>query len=473
MFQSGFSTMGPGGYGFPSHLHPSAGYINSISAMHSPHASMSMGYGTNPGVVPPTAAPSPAPSPAASSFMPVPPVPTMPTVIQQSGKQRRSSSTHRYTPIAPAPPSHTSNSTVAPSPSVTTPSTGYYNQHSAPTQPQVPIARPASQYLPPAQSPSHPVPSTATSSTTATAPSCSLAKLQQLTNGLADSASPHHTMTPPPNQTPPPPPPPSHLHGLGHGRDPYGYGVVPTPPPSAISSQQSYAKYYQGSVPSPIPVSSSPVAGLNTTSGVIHSSNNELASTHSSGGHNLNVSGHPGRSSSSSSTAAASSPSSTTGRNSNNSNLQQRQAPDAATQQRQAQIMQQTYSAMNLNGYRMSMAGMAGMPGMPGMPGMGMPSMSSMMAAQHQALNSASYITANPGFMNQSQLGVMNMHAHAAAAHAAQHPHASPHGHSAAAQAAQYQQVDQRTGTPAGMTYSTPYAYGIPQLPQLNGTMRR
>lgn len=121
----------------------------------------------------------------------------------------------------------------------------------------------------------------------------------------------------------------------------------------------------------------------------------------------------------------------------------------------------------------MSMAGMAGMPGMPGMPGMGMPSMSSMMAAQHQALNSASYITANPGFMNQSQLGVMNMHAHAAAAHAAQHPHASPHGHSAAAQAAQYQQVDQRTGTPAGMTYSTPYAYGIPQLPQLNGTMRR
>ena len=112
------------------------------------------------------------------------------------------------------------------------------------------------------------------------------------------------------------------------------------------------------------------------------------------------------------------------------------------------------------------------------MPGMGMPSMS-MMAAQHQALNSASYI-ANPGFMNQSQLpmqmGVMNMHAHAAAAHAVQHghPHAPPHGHSAAAaaaQAAQYQQ-DQRTGTPAGM-YTTPYAYGIvPQL-NVNGTMRR
>lgn len=459
--------MGPGGYGFASHLHPSAGYI---SAMHSPHAPMAMGYSTNPGVVPPTATPSPAPSPAASSFMPVPPVPAMPTVIQQSGKQRRSSSTHRYTPIAPAPPSHASNSTII-SPSVTTPSAGYYNQHPAATQPQVPVARPASQYLPPAQSPSRPVPSTSTSSTTATAPSCSLAKLQQLTNGLADSASPHHTMTPPPNQTPPPPPP-SHLHGLGHSRDPYGYGVVPTPPPSAISSQQSYAKYYQGSVPSPIPVSSSPVAGLNTPSGVVHSNNSELTSTHSSGGHNVNAAGQSGRSSSS--TSAAPSSSSSVGRNSNSSNSQQRQAPDAATQQRQAQqLMQQSYAAMNqLNGYRMSMAGMAGMPGMPGMAGMGMPSMS-MMAAQHQALNSASYIAAaNPGFMNQSQLGVMNMHAHAAAAHAAQHPHAAPHSHSAAAQAAQYQQVDQRTGTPAGM-YSTPYAYGIPQLPQLNGTMRR
>lgn len=450
--------MGPGGYGFPSHLHPSAGYI---SAMHSPHAPMSMGYGSNPGVVPPTATPSPAPSPSASSFMPVPPVPAMPSVIQQSSKQRRSSSTHRYTPIAPAPPSHPTN-TTAPAPVVTssTPSVGYYNQHSssAPTQPQAPIVRPASQYLPPVPSPSHPAPSTSAPSTTATAPSCSLTKLQQLTNGI-ETASPHHTMTPPPNQTPPPPPP-THLHGLSHGH--YGHGVVPTPPPSAISSQQNYAKYYQGSVPSPIPVSPSPVAGLNTTSNAIHSSNNELATSHS-GGHNLNVApSQPGRPPSS--TAAASSPSSSAGRNSNNSNSQQR-APVSINSQ---QLMQ-----YQLSGYRMSMAGMAGMPGMPGMPGMGMPSMS-MMAAQHQALNSASYI-ANPGFMNQGQLpmqmGVMNMHAHAAAAHAVQHghPHAPPHGHSAAAQAAQYQQ-DQRTGTPAGM-YTTPYAYGI--VPQLNGTMRR
>lgn len=481
MFQSGFSAMGPGGYGFASHLHPSAGYI---SAMHSPHAPMSMGYGTNPGVVPPTAAPSPAPSPSASSFMPVPPVPTMPTmssmpsVIQQSGKQRRSSSTHRYTPIAPAPSTHPTN-TTAPSPVVTssTPSVGYYNQHSSstPTQPQVPIVRPASQYLPPVPSPSHPVPSSSTSSTTATAPSCSLAKLQQLTNGLAESASPHHTMTPPPNQTPPPLPP-SHLHGLSHSH--YGHGVVPTPPPSAISSQQSYAKYYQGSVPSPIPVSPSPVAGLNTTSNVLHSSNNELSSSHS-GGHNPSLApSQPGRPPSS--TTAASSPSSSTGRNSNSNNNSSSSSNSSSSNSQQrapVSINSQQLMQYQLNGYRMSMAGMAGMPGMPGMPGMGMPSMS-MMAAQHQALNSASYIAANPGFMNQSQLpmqmGVMNMHAHAAAAHAVQHghPHAPPHGHSAAAaaaQAAQYQQ-DQRTGTPAGM-YTTPYAYGI--VPQLNGTMRR
>jgi hypothetical protein len=69
----------------------------SISAMHSPHAFMSMGYGTNPGVVPPTAAPSSAPSPATSSFMPMPPVPTTPNVTQQSGKHRQYSSTHRDT----------------------------------------------------------------------------------------------------------------------------------------------------------------------------------------------------------------------------------------------------------------------------------------------------------------------------------------------------------------------------------------
>jgi len=128
-----------------------------------------------------------------------------------------------------------------------------------------------------------------------------------------------------------------------------------------------------------------------------------------------------------------------------------------------------------LNGYRMSMAGMAGMgmAGMAGVAGMGMAGMG-MMAAQHQALNPASYIT-NPGFINQSHpmpMGVMNMHAHAAAAHAAQHghAHAPPHGaHAASAtQAVQYQ--DQRTATPSAM-YTT-YGY-INSIPQLNGTMRR
>jgi len=120
----------------------------------------------------------------------------------------------------------------------------------------------------------------------------------------------------------------------------------------------------------------------------------------------------------------------------------------------------------------MSMAGM-GMAGMAGMAGMGMAGMG-MMAAQHQALNPASYIAAaaNPSFINQGhpmQMGVMNMHAHAAAAHAAQHGHAPPHGpHTGAGQSVQY--PDQRTAAPSAM-YTT-YGY-INSIPQLNGTMRR
>ena len=151
--------------------------------MHSPRVPMTMGYGGNAGVKPQTATTSPAPSPVSSSFMPVPPAPAMPSVFQQSGKQRRFSSNHQYTPIAPAPPSH-STKTTALSPVVTSssPSAGYYNQHSTcnvQTQPQTPTFRPASQYLLPTSPPSHPVPSNATSSTTMTAPSCILAKLDR------------------------------------------------------------------------------------------------------------------------------------------------------------------------------------------------------------------------------------------------------------------------------------------------------
>ena len=460
-----------GSYGLAAagmgHLHPSS-YIPPVPQM---AVASQLGYGSNAGVM--AGAGSPA---GGSSFMPVP-MHSMASVIQhrttnsgstssgqESGKQRRSSSSHRYTPIAPAPPApHPTNSTsvsnISPSPAT---STGYYIQHAGshpPGSSTTPQPRPPSQYLP------------SSSPNQAAVASCSLAKLQQLTNGLADvSSSPHHTMTPPPNQTPPPP---SHLHGLGHGHVGLGHGhhghsVVPTPPPAGMPPQHAnYAKYYQGSVPSPIPVSPSPGIGLNPPAsvGAIHS--NDLPANPHGVPHNPSVtSGTSGRSSTSSG-APASSSSSGSGRNSSNNNNSQRGVPPVTIN---SQLMQ-----YQLNGSRMSMAGMAGMgmAGMAGVAGMGMAGMG-MMAAQHQALNPASYIT-NPGFINQSHpmpMGVMNMHAHAAAAHAAQHghAHAPPHGaHAASAtQAAQYQ--DQRTATQNAM-YTT-YGY-INSIPQLNGTMRR
>ena len=464
-------------YGFAAaaagmgHIHPS-GYISAVPQM---PVSSPLGYAaSNPGVSPtPTSATI---SPSSGSFMSAP-LHSMASVIQhrsnssssssgsgngpnnqESSKQRRSSSNHRYTPIAPAPPSQTPNSTASASatPSTGTGTTGsstggYYSQHSG-SGPGV-IPRPVSQYLGPSAASAA---STASANQAAAIASCSLAKLQQLTNGLADvSSSPHHTMTPPPNPTPPPPP---HLHGLSYGHQ--HHGVVATPPPAgSIPSQQSvgaYAKYYQASAASPISVSPSPAGvGLNTGPGAIHT-NPELGGANH-GGHNANGLSS-GRSSAGSS--VSSSASSRTGGNNS------QRVPVTIN----SQLMQYQF-----NGYRMSMAGM-GMAGMAGMAGMGMAGMG-MMAAQHQALNPASYIAAtNPGFINQGQIpmqmGVMNMHAHAAAAHAVQHghPHAPPHGHAAAAaaaQAAQYQ--DQRTPTPGAM-YTT-YGYGI--VPQLNGTMRR
>ncbi|XP_069123759.1 histone acetyltransferase KAT6B-like isoform X3 [Argopecten irradians] len=61
--------------------------------------------------------------------------------------------------------------------------------------------------------------------------SCSIAKLQQLTNGLVDINMPDNTMTPPPNLTPPPPvnmtPPPSMIRNMA------------TPPISNLQAQNS------------------------------------------------------------------------------------------------------------------------------------------------------------------------------------------------------------------------------------------
>lgn len=88
----------------------------------------------NPGVVPPTAAPSPAPSTSQCSFMPVQPVPTTPTVKQQSGKQSQPSSTNRYAPIAHAQPTRKIN--VVPTTSVLMPSTGYEYQNSVTNLPR-------------------------------------------------------------------------------------------------------------------------------------------------------------------------------------------------------------------------------------------------------------------------------------------------------------------------------------------------
>merc|ERR550517_2076144 len=215
-------------YGFAAaaagmgHIHPS-GYIPTVPQM---PASSPLGYAaSNPGVSPtPTSATAAASS---GSFMSAP-LHSMASAIQhrsssstgtggsgtnnqESGKQRRSSSTHRYTPIAPAPPSQTPNSTSSASvtPSTGTGTTGssaggYYSQHSGSTPGVIP--RSVSQYLGPSVASAAP---TVSANQATTIASCSLAKLQQLTNGLADvSSSPHHTMTPPPSPTPPPP---SHL----------------------------------------------------------------------------------------------------------------------------------------------------------------------------------------------------------------------------------------------------------------------